>query len=579
MKFIQAAPDELYFTWQYKVQAANFREFDLEKNMTILVGLQGRPPSDHIKEFEKTFKGKIHYYNDTRKSKAYLSSIRPNLIKQYLAEYPTDVFCYIDQDIIWLEHPNLDRFADTPHIYTAAGAKGYTWANYMKAFKNGEIYEGLCKIFSVDPVEIEKQDENAGAAQFIIKGTDSKWWGEYEDQLEEAYKFIDREIAEDRKNGKYHFQIWSVDCNALWLKLNTLGRPLANLKEIDFAWPNQTFEDAKSKGLIMMHNSGIAEGNRNHKETRKVEKKGQLVDEEFDTGRPRYLDKGLYRANTPFDDDFSYIDPSILQSHYVSYFKQFSKNQTMQQPKRKILALWNSTYGRTSRKIPLELVQASLKSLKEAADATTEVDIEVVTTTWEHIEGNPFKEYITHIKNLGHLNYIIQLKHQLANHTGSDIVCIVEHDVLIAKNYFNEVMKNWDFSKYGLNNRNYIGLNKTGYLDVVERHHPYSMMSMATFWMHEHLNRALEECIKNIDPAKGYPNGWAYMEPHDKGQMAEYWGSVPNIHVSTAGLPNDLHHNFTSHDTVCYEHDSKGKVKRDDWGHYLDLLPFFKQYV
>lgn len=580
MKFIQAAPDELYFTWQYKVQAANFREFDLEKDMTIVVGLKpGSQPSQHIKEFEKTFAGKIHYYEDTRKSKHYLSSIRPNIIKQYLKDYPTDVFCYIDQDIIWLEDPKLDRFANDPNQYTAEEAKGYTWAKYMKVFNDGKIFQGLCKIIDIDPEFVEANDDGAGAAQFIIKGTDADWWDEYERQLEEAFIFVGSEIQRDRDEHndqkRYNFQHWSVDCNVLWMKLLTTGKPVLNLQEINFCWPYDTFEGAKEKGRIMMHNSGIAETNRNHWDVRKNEK-GE--DEMYDTGRPKWFDKQLFKDDTPFNYDFSFVDPKSLQAHYISYFKQFATQPVMKtEPKRKLLVLWNSSYGRAGRKIHPGLLKSSLESLKKAAENTTKVEVKVVTTAWEQIPDNPFPQIISPFRDMGHLNYLLQMKQQIVLNPGYDFVTIIEHDCITPENYFNEVVENWNYGKYGLNNRNYIGINKTGYLNVTERHHPMSMMSFAYFWFAELLNKKIDECILNIAP--GAPFGWTCVEPDDKGLMHEFWGSKPNIHVSTAGLPNDLHHNFSTHDLVCYEHDSKGKLEREDWGHYLEVVPFLKEFV
>ena len=102
-------------------------------------------------------------------------------------------------------------------------------------------------------------------------------------------------------------------------------------------------------------------------------------------------------------------------------------------------------------------------------------------------------------------------------------------------------------------------------------------MSFAYFYLHEQLNKGIDECIRKIGDWGGSAKyGWCLLEPDDKGH--EFWSTKPMIHVSGQNL-GQYNHNFTSHDTVCYERESKGKVERPDWGHYLDLLPFLKEYT
>lgn len=558
MVLLQAFPDELYFHWQLQVQILNFREYDLEKDMVVLVGLRkGRKPSEGIKGIEKWFKGKIYYYEDTRTSKVYIPSIRPHLIKKYLKDHPTKVFFYHDQDIIFLKEPKLHEVEEDNFNYVAGQAKGYVYSRYLKSFHKGELFKKMCSLANIDPALVEANDENAGGAQYIIRGTDWRWWDEAEREMEEMYKFLLEFTEEDKKNGIYHIQIWATDLYSLFFKLLKSNFPVRNLKAIDFLWPYDKLERYEKEGIAIMHNAGISSENKNYDQT----------------NSPKFFDKGAYRSKSPFNDDFSYIPSDLGQSKYVAYFKYFkTENIPME---RKILAIWNSTYGRTSRKIHPEIVQASLKALKKAADKT-KIPIKVITTTWESIPDNPFEELISPWRDLGHMNYLLQMDQQVEMYPEYDFVVIVEHDTLIPEDYFNDIYDNWDYNKYGVTNRNYIGLNTTGYLDVKERHHPMSTMAFATFYFRDLLKQKMEECKKNIGP--GYPNGWVCVEPDNKSHLKEFFSKEPMIHMSGKGL-GEYYWNFTSHDQVCYESNSNGKVDHPYWGKYLDLIPLFKSYV
>ncbi|TXI87071.1 MAG: hypothetical protein E6Q36_08180 [Chryseobacterium sp.] len=568
MKLIQANPDQHFFVWQYMIQAANFAEFGLDVDMVILVGLRkGVKPSQEILEFEKTFRGEIHYYEDTRVSSAYIPSIRPHLIKKYLKDHPQKVFFFHDPDIIFLKNPNLSRFENDSFHYVAKTVQGYCYSKYLKGFpvdlkdapREKYLYKAICDSIGISTTLYEENDDNCGGAQYIIRGTGYNFWDKHERDCENQYKMLKKHTDEEDRNGIYRIQIWACDLWVLFANLLLTGVPVRHLHEIDFSWPHVQTKVAEEENIYILHNAGINESNR------------------AENGKLRYFDKGLYNdlhgnRRFPFDDDFSYVSPDILQYKYISYFNQF-KTKPME---RKILAIWNSVYGRPVRKPHIGMLEASLKALKKAADKS-KIPIKVITTSWEPIPDNPFEEIISNQRGKGHLNYIEQMEQQLERYPeGYDFVVIVEHDTLIPEDYFNEVYENWDYTKYGLSNRNYIGLNKTGYLDVVERHHPLSTMSFATFFFKALLQEKKLECAKNVAP--GSPYGWCCIEPDDKSLLSEFWSKEPMIHISTEGW-GEYECHTTSHNTVCYQRTSDGKESHPYWKHFTEALPVVKNFI
>ena len=180
-----------------------------------------------------------------------------------------------------------------------------------------------------------------------------------------------------------------------------------------------------------------------------------------------------------------------------------------EQKRRKILGVFCTT-----NKINQQLLKTVLSCIKIAvdyADKYADADVNVVTVSWEEIEDNPFRGYITPFRNMGHLNYILQIKQALVNEE-ADMVCILEHDVLYPPAYFKRIFDNWDYGKYGICDNNYIGMNETGYCNVKERHQPFSLMSMAKSFLESQLSQKVDDCIKNIGDWNGTAiYGWCLI--------------------------------------------------------------------
>lgn len=565
MKILQVVPDHYYFVWQLYVQMLNFREYGVEQDAIILVARTGPSVSEYMARFQTWTQAKVYIYQDTRRNTQYLSSIRPHIISKFLAENRLDAFFYIDQDVIFLRPPDIDKLAgdlstDVLAVaemnYVAAKAETYIFAKYVDAFKNHSHLEDMAAIVGIDPAVIRAKDDlhAVGGAQYIIKNTDSAFWSKVERDCEAIYKDLYTRTLAEEKAGIYHIQIWCADMWALMYNLWLVG-DTRQAPEIDFSWPWETWETAAAT----MHNAGITQHNENSE------------------GKPMYFSKAKYRhGKLPFAEDLSFISPNIVQSAYVKNFATL--HSMLETNKRKILAILCTT-----NKIHPDLLKTVIGLIKTARDSATIAHVHVVVCAWEHVPDNPFEEMITPFRDLLHMNYILQIKEVLHTHE-ADIVCILEHDVLYPKNYFDEVMRHWNYAKYGVWNDNYIGMNETGYLKVKQRHQPFSMMSAAKFYLEKILDQKLNECVRRIHKPDGWEvkYGWTCVEPDNKDdfQKIPFTNVLPAIHVNMNHMggwgtgSEGKNHHFTSHCEVCYESDSKGVTKRTDWGDYAQYFPF-----
>lgn len=308
MQYIQVVPDQLYFVWQLYVQMQNFMEYGIEQDAVILVAIT-RPdgqPSKEMKAFEKWTTAKVYYYEDTRESKRYISSIRPHILAKHFSENQCpEVIFYHDQDIIWLQEPKLSHLEAGEMNYVAAEAHSYLHTGYMKRFK-GYIFPSMCEIVGVKEKTVIDNDPHCGGAQYILKGTDAAFWKQVEIDCEALFAYCE-DICKDglrKYNPKqelesYQIQYWCSDMWALLWNLLKNGKEYRHAAEIDFSWPWETYDKAKP----IMHNAGITD------KTRKVNKK------------ITYFYKSGYTSKTPFGEDFSYVPETSVQSAYTKLIK------------------------------------------------------------------------------------------------------------------------------------------------------------------------------------------------------------------------------------------------------------------
>lgn len=217
----------------------------------------------------------------------------------------------------------------------------------------------------------------------------------------------------------------------------------------------------------------------------------------------------------------------------------------------------------TNNKVNPALLQLSLKEINRARTYSELVEknkVTVITSVWEAIVDNPFPEAISFYRNNGHLNIITQILNTLYR-VHADVVCFLEHDCLYPIDYFERVaavMEN-NPEALGVSNLDYIGMNATGYQDVVLRHEPMSQLSMTYQHAVENMEHKLRECILH---------GSSCVEPDDKSRLVQipYTGIQPAIHVNMNNTGHN--HHFTSHADVCYEPDSGGKMTHPYWGNH-----------
>ena len=220
----------------------------------------------------------------------------------------------------------------------------------------------------------------------------------------------------------------------------------------------------------------------------------------------------------------------------------------------KILGCWYSNCGISSK-----IITASLNSIQRAKEACE--DVNIVTCNWSHIKDNPFEEHVTLYKQGVHLGIILQMLRILYEEEKKgnkyDAVSFLEHDVLYPDDYFQKVKQAFRSNPMTVINMNYIGMNQTGWLDVVQRDRPMHQFTFQYAIIMKHFDSLLREAVMN-------------------GNVILEGNRYSTVQIPYAGIKPACHINHSKHFTShfnCYAKDARGKINHPYWGNYRQYYP------
>ena len=266
IKYICVQPRLLYYAWQVEVMLNNFLNNNISPyDIDVLVAWNPNDDTNNIHNVIPWFKLKekyknvnIIFYKDTRNNPQYISSIRPNILKQHFLNHPElkdKVIFYHDCDILFTKPINFNCFTNDD-IWYLSNTNSYINYNYIIS-KGKNIYDKMCDIIGINPLIPKLMNPNSGGAQYIMKNVDYKFWEKVENDSEELFKQI-TEINKINKikDPNYHeLQIWCADMWAIlwnaWLK----GNETKVVPELDFCWATDNIK--RWNEVSIFHNAGV----------------------------------------------------------------------------------------------------------------------------------------------------------------------------------------------------------------------------------------------------------------------------------------------------------------------------------
>jgi hypothetical protein len=266
IRYICAQPANTYYAWQVEVMLNNFQSMGINLNQVDIVCEKPacRTPEEWTKLAER-YPARFFFYCDRRAERGYISSIRPNILKQHFAKHPEisqDVLFYHDCDIAFTRSPSewiTHEMIEDDNWY-GSDTKWYIAYDYI--ISKGEQVLGLMEsIMRMPEGMVKANNDNAIGAQYLMKNIDDRFWARVEMDCERLYvKVTELNKQLKQENPNYHeLQIWCADMWALlwnaWKDgVTTLCHPA-----FDFSWGTSSLDDYNKMNIF--HNAGVVSEN------------------------------------------------------------------------------------------------------------------------------------------------------------------------------------------------------------------------------------------------------------------------------------------------------------------------------
>jgi hypothetical protein len=146
LRFICAQPAIKYYAWQVEVMLNNFRKNGINLNDVDIVC--SKPDGVVPEEWSKlanNYAARFFFYDDLRVDKGYISSIRPNILKQHFIKNPQlekEAILYHDCDIVFTKPIDWIYQYVNGDEYTGQWLHGKKHGKGVYNYSDGDYYDG-----------------------------------------------------------------------------------------------------------------------------------------------------------------------------------------------------------------------------------------------------------------------------------------------------------------------------------------------------------------------------------------------------------------------------------------------------
>lgn len=283
MKYLLAQPSGPRFKWELDVFLTNLRSLDQETPVVLLFLRENSAVVEHFRGRYPNLE--IYVYEDDRKQRNYIPTIRPYLVWRWLSDHPEaqdEDYFQVDSDIIFRELPRFVRMPLNGKRCWVSDCESYIGYKYLMGCKMGkEIVDRFAAILNV-PVSLIRDTPGGGAQWLISKPTAQLWWHIWQDS-QILYDFLDPLPS--------NIQKWTAEMWAELYNLAKFGWDVQISDELSFCRPTDpiaTYEKVK-----ILHNAGVTN-----------QTKGLFY-------------KGAYLSISPFGENMGWVDRSKAGWHYA----------------------------------------------------------------------------------------------------------------------------------------------------------------------------------------------------------------------------------------------------------------------
>ena len=254
MKILVATVDHNYYLWQVLVQINNFMKYGYDEDTIYVVSSHNPSPVLQSLMNHPKIKSKFFIYKDERSEYRYPSSLRPHILERFFneyKEYENEAILYLDPDVVFTKKLDFTKYFNDD-IWYLSDTRSYIDSKYIKS-KSEQLFNEMCEIAKVKPEDISAIDDNAGGAQYLMKGINAEYWKKVYDDSENLY--IHMKNTESVYHPEHPIQSWTSDMWAVLWNAIYFKHKVKIDKDLEFSWGTDHI-DRWNKTYIF-HNAGV----------------------------------------------------------------------------------------------------------------------------------------------------------------------------------------------------------------------------------------------------------------------------------------------------------------------------------
>ena len=297
LRFVCAQPAILYYAWQVEVMLNNFRDMGVNlNNIDVVCKIDNNIiPAEWLK-LSSNYAARFFFYNDTRATKHYISSVRPNILKQHWAARPEiwqEVIFYHDCDIMFTKpvHEWITNTMLEDNVWYGSDTRWYISHDYILS-KGQDVLEAMCQIMEIDLETVQSNELNCIGAQYLMKNLSSNYWARVESDCERLFKDITalNQVKKSQTPNYHELQIWCADMWAVLWGAWRKGETTLCHRNFAFSWATSNLQEFTECNIF--HNAGIT------------------------TNQNRQFFKADYMHKLPYDLNLDIIEGTATKQYY-----------------------------------------------------------------------------------------------------------------------------------------------------------------------------------------------------------------------------------------------------------------------
>lgn len=275
LKFIQACPDDVYYTWQVHLWLESLRELGhSDKAVSLIFTPRNREFNNKWQQIVDLYpEAEFHFYKDEDEISqllgVYIPVLRPYVLWRYFKEFPensSNAIFYCDSDILFTKDFNVDKFLEDNVCYLS-DTNSYINARYfdskindvlpekLEEYKKIDVLAEITSVIGITREICEKNNEHSGGAQYLLKNTDAYFWKKVLKDcifIRTYLQKINKEFFPSEEKG---FQSWCADMWAVLWNIWLREQETKVVKELDFAWSTDSIKKLETHTIL--HNAGV----------------------------------------------------------------------------------------------------------------------------------------------------------------------------------------------------------------------------------------------------------------------------------------------------------------------------------